>query len=102
MAGSRLMDVRMPDGTVVRNVPEGTTQEELMSLLSGGRQQGGNNLLDTLDSLDRRQPAAPQEAPQDGMGYIAQQAKKGFAAALGAPVDAITNALNLGIAGYGV
>jgi hypothetical protein len=34
--------------------------------------------------------------------YLGQQAKKGVAAALGLPVDTMTNALNLGIAGYGV
>lgn len=48
------MDVRMPDGVLVRNVPEGTTQEELLSMYSASK--GG-------------QPAAP-EAPTGQYGKM--------------------------------
>ena len=33
------MDVKLPDGTVIRNVPEGTTQSELMARLQKARAQ---------------------------------------------------------------
>ncbi len=31
-------DVRMPDGTLIRNVPEGTTQEEILARYNASQQ----------------------------------------------------------------
>lgn len=136
------MDVRLPDGTVVTNVPEGISQSELMSRLGRSGNAPKANLLDKLDAIDKQQGTTQPEASQpssrllpenanlglaaqqaadvvsgvaplrlainaiarnpQGANYAAQQFKKGVASGLGLPVDATTNLINLGIAGYGV
>lgn len=42
-------DVRMPDGTIIRNVPEGTTRAQLMARLSKAKGQGG--IMGTLNNI---------------------------------------------------
>lgn len=46
------MDVRLPDGTIVRNVPEGTTRAQLMSRVSKGSSSRGG-ALGALDAFGR-------------------------------------------------
>lgn len=61
------MDVRMRDGTIIKNVPEGTTQEELMSRL--GKAQG----LGAAASFD-----IPEDQPSASRSeYLANSAKRG-------------------------
>jgi len=99
-----VFEVTAPDGrTFEVNAPEGATREEAIEYVRS-QQEGKpkNDLADTLAKIDTMQ--APQERynPEGSTtGYLAQQMKKGVAAAAGLPVDTITNALNLGIAGYG-
>lgn len=101
------MDVRLGDGTIVKNVPEGTSQEDLMSRLAEAghrpKQSAGSSVFDHLDAIDKQRPTSTEpEANFQGANYIGQQLKKGVAAGLGLPVDAATNVMNLGIAGYGM
>lgn len=42
-------DVRMPDGTIIRNVPEGTTKAQLMARLSKAKGRGG--IMGTLNNI---------------------------------------------------
>lgn len=98
------MDVKLEDGTVVTNVPEGTTRDELMSRLAAGgykpkRSSGG--IAEHLARIDQQRPAPQEPDPLQGVSYVSQQLKKGVAAGLGAPVDLTTTLMNLGIAGYG-
>jgi flavin-binding protein dodecin len=51
MAEPRLQDVRMPDGTIIKNVPEGTTQEELQQRLNEHYKDTGPNIKLGIDSL---------------------------------------------------
>lgn len=49
------MDVRMPDGTIIRNVPEGTSQEEVLEAYSAAVQKSrppvDQSVLDAKDAL---------------------------------------------------
>ena len=45
------MDVRMPDGTVIRNVPDGTTKSELQRKLSATTGGGRNNSANAVGGL---------------------------------------------------
>lgn len=99
------MDVRLDDGMIVRNVPDGTTQDELMSrLAAAGYQSKEAKTHPILEALGKIDAAPKTQEPGDyqGANYVGQQYKKGVAATLGAPIDALNSVLNLGIAGYGV
>lgn len=59
-------DVRMPDGTIIKNVPEGTTQAELQARLSGLDQPSTRpetprppSFLDTLLSVQNARRTSP-------------------------------------------
>jgi hypothetical protein len=46
------MDVRMPDGTIIQNVPDGTTQDEVLRRYqAGARSSGGEKPYDPLDDM---------------------------------------------------
>jgi hypothetical protein len=104
-------EVTAPDGrTFEVDGPPGSTKEQAIEYIRSQVEQGaqqsqqpqGQSLADTLASIDSM-PVAQQNYDPEGSttSYLGQQVKKGVAAAAGLPVDAITNALNLGIAGYG-
>ena len=65
-----MRDVRMPDGTVITNVPEGTTQRELLSRLQSFRGQA---------------PVTPQPAPEVGVGQALQPLASPLTGGLAAP-----------------
>ena len=52
------MDVRMPDGTLVRNVPEGTTKDQLLAKYNAHKQQAG-----ATPAAPAPAPAAPTSSP---------------------------------------
>lgn len=45
------MDVRLPDGTIIKNVPEGTTQEDLMERVDAARSQEVADKMTTGERL---------------------------------------------------
>lgn len=71
------MDVRLPDGTVLKNVPDGTTKEQLMQKLQANGYDT-SKLQPEQPSLGRRvleQQAAPAEiATSIGSGIVANAA----------------------------
>jgi hypothetical protein len=96
--------VTAPDGqTFDVNAPEGATEAQAIEYVRSQYGQSRSDLTDTLSQIDRLQPQSEGRYDEQGSttNYLAQQFKKGVAATAGLPVDAITNALNLGIAGYG-
>lgn len=68
------MDVRLPDGTVVKNVPEGTTQSELMARvekMKGGFQQAVRSKMTPAFEMEAKNPASGYNEGQQlfaGMG----------------------------------
>lgn len=56
------MDVRMPDGTIVTNVPDGTTQEELVRRLTTAEDPGalGSAFIGAGRVFDRMAKGAEQ------------------------------------------
>jgi hypothetical protein len=62
-------DVRMPDGTIVKNVPPGTTQSELMRRLGKARMpsMGPTDMsAQEIEAAARQQVAESANAPQGG------------------------------------
>lgn len=84
------MDVRLPDGTVISNVPDGTTKAQLVEKLRA-------NGYDV--SKLATEPSGPSagERTQAAVGGV----NRGIAGIVGLPVDTIENVLNLGLAGAG-
>ena len=80
------MDVRLPDGTIIQNVPDGTTKAQLTEKLKA-------NGYDVS-----KLGAAPE--PQRGAAALSG-VNRGIAQLLGLPVDTAENLVNLGIAGAG-
>lgn len=84
------MDVRLPDGTVIQNVPDGTTKAQLAEKLQA-------------NGYDISKLAAPSTEPT--MGERAQAAiggvNRGIAGLVGLGVDTVESGLNLGLAGVG-
>lgn len=64
------MDVRMPDGTIIKNIPDGITKAELVQKLQA-------NGHDVTGMTSQQQPAQP-----------AQEAPSGFVKGLRDPIDA--------------
>jgi hypothetical protein len=99
-------EVTSPDGqTFTVEHPSVRTREEAISFARSQYEQP--DLGDTLAQIDQMRQAMPQEENRydpegSSLNYLGQQLKKGVAATVGMPVDAVTNALNLGIAGYGL
>lgn len=46
-----MTDVRMPDGTIIRNVPEGTTRAQLMARLQKAQPKARGGILGTLENV---------------------------------------------------
>jgi hypothetical protein len=101
--------VTAPDGqTFDVDAPPGATEAQAIEYVKSQYQAKpkGNDLSDTLTQIDKMQVAGTRgderfDPEGSTTSYLGQQFKKGVAATAGMPVDAITNALNLGIAGYG-
>lgn len=55
------MDVRMPDGTIIRNVPDGTSQEEVLETYAAAVQRSRPVVDDSI--LDARDARAKNPAP---------------------------------------
>lgn len=84
------MDVRLPDGTMVQNVPDNITKAELASKLQA-------NGYDVSKLMPKAEATAGERATALGAG-----AQKGMVAGLlGLPVDTVENIINLGTAAYG-
>lgn len=73
------MDVRMPDGTIIKNVPEGTTRSQLQARLDKANRPTGYN----------------ETAVAQGLSG----ANEGLANTLGLPVDMVNSALDIGYKG---
>ncbi len=96
-----------PDGKQYDiTAPDGASQDDVLSYVRTqvNGQGSGSKLQGLLDKIDNQQKNTQSEYDPTGSGasYIGQQVKQGAAMALGAPVEAINSALNLGRAGYGV
>lgn len=78
------MDVRLPDGTIITNVPEGITQSELMRRLNGAQQPesavddpgfGQAALIGTGRTLDRLYEGLKQSGLNVGAALGSERAK---------------------------
>ena len=74
------MDVRLPDGTVIKNVPQGTTKAQLVAKLKANNY----TLSPDIEAAAVATPAAPQESfGQQVLGGAASTLDLGASAALG-------------------
>jgi hypothetical protein len=90
------MNVILPDGTTLKNVPEGTTKQQISARLRG--EHGTDQWFKDTKNAEGR----PNQS--DFVAKLNQGAKDinaGFMDILGIPVDAMENVLNLGKAGVG-
>src|SRR5438128_1156491 len=87
------MDVRMPDGIIIKNVPEGTTQEELTSRLSQMREQKPSAPKPESSLAQRAISAVSAEPGEYGIPRSIVQ----FAAA--APIPTMTTAIGAALGG---
>ncbi len=55
------MDVRLPDGTILQNVPDGTTKAQLMEKLSANGYDIGK--LTPVETTATRENVQPERAP---------------------------------------
>lgn len=76
-------DVRMPDGTIIRNVPEGTTKSQLMA------------------RLQKQQSMEQNAKPYDDSKVALSSVVKGFAAIPDAVLNTPSNLINLGKSAVG-
>lgn len=83
------MDVRLPDGTIVKNVPDTFSKSDLTAKLK-------SNGYD-ISSLDEKPSATAGERVTAAQGGT----NRGIAGLLGLPVDTVENIINMGIAAYG-
>jgi hypothetical protein len=81
------MDVRLPDGTIIQNVPDGMSKADFTAKLKANGYD-----VSKLESAPV-QSSTPLPANAGLANFAASVA--------GLPVDTVTNAINLGIAGYG-
>lgn len=84
------MDVRLPDGTIIKGVPDGTTKAQLAEKLKA-------NGYDVSGLLPETKPASTGDRATALGGGV----QRGMAALAGLPVDTAENIINLGIAAYG-
>lgn len=98
--------VTAPDGTIYNVTgPAGATDEQVLAQIksykpAGAAQpKGGTPALTPSAASPRETPAKPDD--DSTLGFISGTLAKGVADLAGMPVDAITSALNLGIAGAG-
>lgn len=88
------MDVRLPDGTVIRNVPDGTTKADLVAKLQ-------RNGMSVPQEWMAPQKPVQQESWSDAPNAVGTGFWRGATRLLGLPVDTATNVLELGKAAIG-
>lgn len=88
------MNVTLPDGTVIRNVPEGTTKAQLVEKLRA-------NGYDVSALSTAPKEAGERNAAVDGGNAVGTGFWRGAARMAGLPVDTVQNVLDLGKAGLG-
>lgn len=76
-------DVRMPDGTIIRNVPEGTTKSDLMRRLSPSAQVDAPTGQFDMDLANRRQPFFEATQGEEQQTEFRPQRRPSFGEALG-------------------
>jgi hypothetical protein len=84
------MDVRLPDGTVVQNVPDDITRDQLTAKLK-------SNGYD----VSKLEPSKPDATASDRTKAAIGGVNRGISGLLGLPIDTTENIINLGIAAYG-
>lgn len=88
------MNVTLPDGSVIRNVPEGTTKAQLIEKLRA-------NGYDVSGLTPKREATATEKAVDSG-NAVGTGFWRGAARLAGLPVDTAQNVIDLGKAGLGV
>lgn len=88
------MNVRLPDGTVIKGVPEGTTKAELIERLQ-------RNGYDVSGLAVQSQPQGTGSKAGDAGNAVGTGFWRGAARLAGLPVDTVQNVIDLGKAGAG-
>lgn len=88
------MNVRLPDGTVIKDVPEGTTKAELIERLE-------RNGYDVSGLSVQSQPQGTGSQAVDAGNAVGTGFWRGAARIAGLPVDTVQNVIDLGKAGAG-
>ena len=88
------MDVQLPDGTLIKGVPDGITKAELAAKLSAN----GYDISKLGGEAEQRQPPTTADRLKAAQGGLYRGAVSGL---LGLPVDTAENAYNLAKAGVG-
>lgn len=88
------MNVTLPDGSVIRNVPDGTTKAQLIEKLRA-------NGYDVSGLAPKREATAIEKAVDSG-NAVGTGFWRGAARLAGLPVDTAQNVIDLGKAGLGV
>ena len=90
-------NVRMPDGTIVQNVPDGMKPEQLMAIYNskkaGGKPEESSLVKDVIKgNVGYANPAADivglLEVPTQGIGSLAKLATQGLAGPVGGAISA--------------
>jgi hypothetical protein len=92
------MDVQLPDGTVVKDVPEGTTKAQLVEKL----QRNGMNVPAEWAADGKPKSEATGWRALDAPNAVASGYNRGVLRLLGLPVDTVANVLDLGKAAIAV
>lgn len=88
------MNVTLPDGSVIRNVPDGTTKAQLIEKLRA-------NGYDVSGLAPKREATSTEKAVDSG-NAVGTGFWRGAARLAGLPVDTAQNVIDLGKAGFGV
>lgn len=88
------MNVTLPDGSVIRNVPDGTTKAQLIEKLR-------TNGYDVSGLAPKREATSTEKAVDSG-NAVGTGFWRGAARLAGLPVDTAQNVIDLGKAGLGV
>lgn len=88
------MNVRLPDGTVIKGVPEGTSKAELVERLK-------RNGYDVSGLEAQSQPQGTGSKAMDAGNAVGTGFWRGAARFAGLPVDTVQNVIDLGKAGAG-
>lgn len=86
------MDVRLPDGTLIQGVPDGTTKAQLIEKLQG-KGYDVSGLIDQASKKQLAEPTAGERTLAGTSGIV-----RGVAGLAGLPVDTAHNAINLAAA----
>jgi hypothetical protein len=87
------VDVRLPDGTVIKGVPDGISKADLTAKLKA-------NGYDVSGFAETKAPKPEPTAGDRGQAALGG-VNRGIAGLAGLPVDTVENIINLGIAAYG-